>query len=135
MTSRSVPRLHPVRLALYADAAFELIVAVLLAVLPSTWADLFNVEEAVIWAVAGAFLLAAGGIGLVAALQIESREVVWGLAAANIAGGLLLWLLFVWMRGDFDPGARWANAAVADTLILIGLLEVVALRESPPREA
>jgi hypothetical protein len=31
------------------------------------------------------------GIGLIAIIQIESRELVWALAAANIGGGVLLW--------------------------------------------
>ena len=80
---------------------------------------------------AAVFLMAGVGVGLIAILQIESREMVYALAGANIAGGVLLWLLFLVLRDDFDPGARWAIAAVADSLILIGLLEIFALRRSP----
>jgi hypothetical protein len=134
MASRTLTRPGPVRLALYADAAFELIVAVLLGALASTWADLFNVDEAVIWIAAAVFLMAGVGVGLIAILQIESREMVYALAGANIAGGVLLWLLFLILRDDFDPGARWAIAAVADSFILIGLLEIFALRRSPARD-
>ncbi len=133
MAARAFTSPGPVRLALYADAAFELIVAVLLGAMASTWADLFNVDEAVIWAASGVFLLAAIGVGMIAVLETESRELVWALAWANIAGGLVLWAAWMILRDDLDPGARWATAAVADTFILIGLLEIFALRRSPPR--
>ena len=133
MASRTAPRLNPVRLALYADAAFELVVAALLAAWSSHWADLFNVDQGVIWAAAAIFLLAAVGIGLIAMLQIESRELVWALAGTNIVGGVGLWLLFLLLRDDFDDGARWAIAAVADSFILVGLLEILALRRTPAR--
>ena len=74
MASRTLTGPGPVRLALYADAAFELVVAVLLAVWASTWADLFNVEQDIIWIAAGVFLLAAVSVGLIAVLQIEVRD-------------------------------------------------------------
>jgi hypothetical protein len=132
MLTRTLTRLGPVRAALYVDAGFELAVAVLLVVLAPVWADLFNVDQAVIWVAAAVFLLAAVGVGLIAAMEFESRELVYALAAANIAGGLVLWLMFALMRDDFDPGAQWAVAAVADAFILIGLLEILALRRAPP---
>ncbi|MEX0782571.1 MAG: hypothetical protein WD557_07975 [Dehalococcoidia bacterium] len=134
MAARALAAPGPVRLALYADAAFELIVAVLLAVWASTWADLFNVDEAIIWLAALVFLMAALGVGLIAVLQVEVRELVYSLAGANIAGGVVLWAFFAILRDDFDPGAQWAIAAVADSFILIGLLEILALRRSPTRD-
>ncbi|MGH2625733.1 MAG: hypothetical protein ACRDHY_03675 [Anaerolineales bacterium] len=133
MVGRTLSQPGPVRLALYADAAFELFVAIVLAASASTWADLFNVDQAVIWGVAGVFLLAALAVGFIAAMQIESRELVYGLAAANIVGGLALWAAWLFLRDDLDPGARWAAAAVADTFILVGLLEIFVLRRTPPR--
>ncbi|HEX6030837.1 MAG TPA: hypothetical protein VFY90_05345 [Tepidiformaceae bacterium] len=124
----------PVRSALLLDAAFELVGAAMMVVAGGTFADLLNVNRIVLWIAAGVFL--AAGIGIAAAVNadFESRELVWSLAVANIAGGVVLWVLLGVAWGHFEAGGRWLLGAVADMFILVGVLEIVALRRTPVRE-
>jgi hypothetical protein len=51
------------------------------------------------------------------------------LAFANIAGGAALWLgaMLNWDR--FESEGAWLIAAIADAFVVVGLLELFALRQ------
>lgn len=132
MAGRTQSRLGPVHLALLVDAAFELGVALALVFAGKRLADLLNLDSGWVWLFAAVFALAAATIAVIVVTGY-SRELVWSLAAANIAGGLVLWLMFLFVRGQLDPGGRWMLAAVADSFLLVGLLEVLALWRTPVR--
>lgn len=124
----------PVRTAVLLDAAFEFVVAVALVLAGGALADAFNVDRIVMWIAAGVFLAAALAIGGPVFTAHESRDFVGILAIANIVGGVALWALLGVFWGHFEPGGRWALVAVADMFILIGILEIVALRRTPARD-
>ena len=132
MVGRTRSLLSPVRLALGLDAGCELAGALVLSLASGRVADLFNVDSAYVWLAAAVFLLAAIGVASVALIDIESRELVWALAAGNIFAGIAGWLVFAAFRDELDPGGRWLLTAAADTFIVIGLLEFLALRRTPP---
>ncbi len=112
------------------DAALELVIAVALALWPSTLADLYNVDPAVMWVLSGVFVAAAVAIAAIALSDLENRDLVWSLAALNIVGGLVLWGVFLTVRSSFDPGGSWLIPPVANSFILIGLLEIAAVRRA-----
>jgi hypothetical protein len=93
-----------------------------------------NVDRIVIWIAAGIFLVAGTVIAVVVNADFESRELVWGLAIVNVAGGVGLWVLLGLAWGHFETGGRWVLGAVADMFILVGALEILALRRTPARE-
>lgn len=106
----------------------------MLAVFGEQIADQFDTDRALAWILAGVFLAAGIGVGVLAIVNLESRELVWALAFGNIAAGLAGWLVFTGWAGDFDTGGRWILSAAANSFILVGLLEALALRRTPARE-
>lgn len=133
MVGRTRSLVSPVRLSLVLDAAVELVVASILVLANGSVADLLNLDSAIIWLAAAAFVLAAVGIAAIALADLESRELVWSLAAGNIFAGITGWLAFALFRGELDPGGRWLLTAAADMFIVVGLLEILALRRTPPQ--
>lgn len=117
-----------VRGVLWADAGLELLVAAVLIGFPGPAEDWLHLHPAVSLSLAGIFL--AAGIALAAAAQ--SRRTIGAfvrfLAWANIAGGTAVWLLLLDAWGYFPAEGRWMLAAAGDSFIVIGILELIALR-------
>lgn len=128
MIGRTRASLSPIRMSLLIDAAGELAGAVILAVAGAQLADAFSLDRAYIWLASGIFLAATVGIAGLVAVRVESRELVLGLAGSNIAAGLAGWIALILMWSAIDPGGRWVLAAAADSFILVGILELLALR-------
>ena len=116
------------RRVLAADAVLEAVIGVVLLGLvgkPHVWLD---VDRGVTLIAAGVFLGAAIAVAVAAALPRTSAGFVRQLAFANVAGGLTLWAVLALQWDDFRTEGRWLVAAAADAFVLIGLVEVFALR-------
>ena len=124
------PRMTPlVRKLLWADAAVEAAIAlVLLGIVgrPHWW---LNVEREVTVLGAAVFAVAAIAIAVAAWHRRTSAQFVEYLAFANIAGGVAVWIAAIARWSDFEPEGRWLIAAGADAFLLLGVLELVALRK------
>jgi|GEM_PF-2524957 len=116
------------RKLLWADAAIEAVIAaVLLGVVgrPHWW---LNVDRTVTLTGAAVFAVAAVAIGLAAWNRRTSAEFVQYLAFANIVGGLAVWAIAILRWDRFEDEGRSLVGAGADAFILIGIMELVALR-------
>ena len=124
---RGLSRARILRAVLFADAAFEFAVAVLLFAATSRVASWLDVERPVVLTVAVVFLVA--GFGLLALAWRPERQHVWSLAVVNVAFGLAgwLWLAFEWER--FATDGRYVLGAVCDAAILVGIAEWFAVRQ------
>jgi len=123
--SRPSPILRPI---LWVDAAVELVVGVFLLGLvgsPHEWLDVSRSASVVASIV---FLVAALAVGFLALRVESSLAYVRYLAYANIVGGVVVWLALLIRWGEFDSEGRWLASAVADMFILLGVLELLALR-------
>ena len=131
MVGRTRSLLSPVRLALGLDAGCELAGALVLSLASGRIADLFNVDSA--YAQARRCRLLAGSDRRRVCRPYRHREPRAGLAlaAGNIFAGIAGWLVFAAFKDELDPGGRWLLTAAADTFIVIGLLEILALRRTP----
>lgn len=118
-----------IRKVLWADAAVELIVAIVLTGAVGRVHWWLNVERPVTLTAAAVFLAAGVAVGWLAWSASTSPALVRYLAFANIAGGAALWLgaMLNWDR--FESEGAWLIAAVADAFVVIGLLELFALRQ------
>jgi hypothetical protein len=118
-----------VRQLLIVDAAIEAVLGIILLGVvgrPHFW---LNVDRAVtIWA-GVVFLLAAVIIAVAAGSRRTSAEFVQYLAFANVVGGLAIWVGTVLRWDRFEDEGLWLIAASADAFILIGVLELIALRK------
>lgn len=111
---------------LWADVALELAVAGLCFALAGSAAAWFGVESMVFYVVGVVF--AAAAVAIVPLARKPSTDLAVPLAWANIAGGCAAWLLLALAWGTFAAEGRWILAAVADSFIAIGVLELVAVR-------
>lgn len=121
---------------LWADVALELIVAVLCLALAGSAAGWFAVDRVVFY-VAGAVFAAAALVIVPLALK-PGANLAAPLGWANIAGGCAAWVVLALAWGTFAAEGRWVLAAVADSFIAVGVLELVAVRrmkETPANEA
>lgn len=116
------------RRIVFADGAFEFVVALLLSGLVGNAHFWLNVDQGI--TVIGAVVFAAVGAGLVAAafLPRANQGFLQVLAFANIAGGLAIWLAAALQWSQFEPGGHWLVAFVADGCLVLGALEWLALR-------
>lgn len=116
------------RKVLWADAAVELVVAILLTGVAGRVHWWLNVERPVTLIAAAIFAAAAAAVAWLAWSPKTPSAWVRYLAFANIAGGAALWLgaMLNWDR--FESEGAWLIAAVADAFIVLGLLELFALR-------
>ncbi len=117
-----------VRLILIADAAFELLVAVLLSGIVGNAHFWLNVAREI--TVTGAIVFAVIGVGLgfAAFSPRTDARFVQALAFANVAGGLAIWLAAALKWSQFEPGGHWLVAFVADGCLALGALQWLALR-------
>ena len=117
-----------IRKILWADAAVETVVALVLTGVLGRVHWWLNVERPVTLIAAAIFLTAAIAVGFAARYPKTSPEFVRYLAFANIAGGAALWLgaMLNWDR--FEPEGAWLIAATADAFVVLGLLELFGLR-------
>lgn len=121
---------------LWADVALELIVAVLCFALAGSAAGWFAVDRVVFY-VAGA-VFAAAAVAIVPLALKPGANLAAPLGWANIAGGCAAWVVLALAWGTFAAEGRWVLAAVADSFIAVGVLELVAVRrmkETPANEA
>lgn len=125
--------LSPVaRRLLFADAAFEVFVALALSGALGRAHWWLNVERPVTMVAAFVFLAAALvllGAGL---NRATPQSVLRPLAFANLAAGAAIWVgaIITWSR--FEPEGHWLVGAVADGFLALGLLEYLALRREAP---
>lgn len=117
-----------VRLSMWLDAACELAGAIVLLLLAGAIANSTTIAREAAIVASGVFLAAAIVVGVMAAGGRRSSARL--LAGANIAGGALLWAVLAARWGEWDAGARWLLAAMSDSFLLIGALELVALRRT-----
>lgn len=120
-------RLPSLRALLVADALFELVVgAALLA--PGSPAGRWLGSSGLATGLGAVFVAAAAGIALLARPPRPNAGAVRALAVANVAGGALLWALVILAWTHLPPLARAASGAVADGCLVLGILELLALR-------
>jgi hypothetical protein len=111
---------------LWADVVLEVVVAVAAFALAHI-ADRWLAIDSFWLHVAGAAFLAAAA-AIVPIARTPRSNVVQIVAAANVLGGLLGWLLLAVVWSRFEPEGRWVMAAVFDAFILIGIAEWLAVR-------
>ena len=123
------------RKVLWADAAVELVVALVLTGAVGRVHWWLNVERPVTLIAAVVFFAAAFAVAWMAWSQKTAPALVRYLAFANIAGGAALWLgaMLNWDR--FESEGAWLIAAIADAFVVVGLLELFALRQQAKRGA
>lgn len=134
--SLSRDRLTPLlRKVLWADAAVELGIALMLTGMLGRVHWWLNVDQPVTLIAAGVFAVAAVAVAWMAWYPKTSPEWVRYVAFANIAGGAALWLgaMLNWDR--FESEGAWLIAAVADAFVVLGLLELFALRQQAKTSA
>jgi hypothetical protein len=125
-----IPAHGPVRLVLAADVLFELAVGATLLLLRDDAARWFGIPQAAVVAIGAIFLVTAVPIAALALQRTPDRNLVRGLASANVAGGIAGWIVFALAFGHLEPAGRWLLAAASDTAILIGAGELLALRRT-----
>ena len=121
------------RKILWADAAVELVVAFVLTGAVGRVHWWLNVERPVTFVAAAVFIAAAIAVGWMAWSEKTSPAAVRYLAFANIAGGAALWLGTILNWDRFESEGAWLIAAVADAFVVLGLLELFALRQETNR--
>ncbi|GMV84550.1 MAG: hypothetical protein AMXMBFR80_04080 [Dehalococcoidia bacterium] len=126
-------RLQPplLRRVLRADVAVEALIGLALlgtATLADRW---FDVSTGVLYLLAAIFLIAAVAIVPLARAEAPSRLQVTGLAWANIAGGVVGWLVLLVRWDYFEPEGRWLLLFAADAFLALGAAELIALRRAP----
>jgi hypothetical protein len=119
-----------VRRLLWADALIEAVIALVLAGLIGRAHWWLNVDRTVTLAGAALFAIAALVIAFAARDRRTSPEFVQYLGFANVAGGLALWVGAILRWDHFEDEGHWLIAAGADAFILIGILQLVALRKT-----
>lgn len=123
----------PLSSVLWADVVLELVVAALCFGLASTAARWFGLETGTLYVAGVVFLVA--GVALIPLARKPAASTVTPLAWANIIGGGAAWLVLVIAWSSFEPEGRWVLAAIADSFIAIGALELLALRRIVNRES
>lgn len=125
-------RLQPPLLqrVLWADVAVEAFIGLVLlatATLADRW---FYVSTWVLYLLAAIFFIAAVAIVPLARAESPSRPGVVGLAWANIAGGVLGWLVLLVRWDYFEPEGRWLLMFAADAFLALGAAELIAVRRA-----
>jgi len=127
------PELQPiVRRLLWADVVAEVVIAFLLSGIlgsPHEWLD---VSALATYVATGVFLVGGAAIAVAAWRPSTSRDFVQQLGLANVIGGAAVWTIGLVFWGRFSVEGRTLVAAIGDTLILIGILELVALWRTNP---
>jgi hypothetical protein len=121
-------RAPSVRTALVIDAAFEFAVGAALVMLAPTLGDWFAFGEQVSIAIGGVFMLAGVAILMLVRKHPVDEPTVRALALANITGGAIGWVAVIAAWSLLEPGGRWLLAMGSDVAIIVGLLELAALR-------
>ena len=116
------------RRILWADAAVELALAIVLTGVVGRVHWWLNVERPVTVIAAAVFGAAAALVALMAWSRRTSPELVQYVAFANVVGGLAVWLGTVLNWDRFEPEGLWLIAAAANAFIILGALELIALR-------
>jgi hypothetical protein len=119
-----------VRKLLAADAAVEAVVGLLLLGIvgrPARWLDL---PEGVLLVAASVFFVAAIALAAAALSRSTSLSFVRQLAWANMAGGAVLWVWIAFSWGTFEPEGTSLAILAADSFILLGVLEWLAVRKA-----
>lgn len=123
-------RYIPIRPLLIADAAFELVCAIVLALAAERVAGWLDVAPAVTYVAAAVFAVATLGVGFIARARRPEPRLTRGLAIANVAGGLLGWALMTVFWGSFEPAGRALLGSASDVFLALGVLELLALRRN-----
>lgn len=121
-----------VRRLLLVDAVFEFVIAAVLAGVIGRAHFWLNVDRSVV--LTAAALLAVVGVVLAVAAfhRAATNSFVQNVAFANIVGGLAIWAAAGLNWSQFEPGGHWLVAFIADGCIVLGVLELIALRKTSP---
>ena len=115
------------RRVLLLDIVFEFVIAAALLAAFRPVAGWLDVREPLV--LAGGVVFAVAGLliwVLVRGPQSERR--MMALAGANVAGGLAGWFVLMAAWGHFEGEGRWLLGFTADSALLIGVAEFLALR-------
>lgn len=117
------------RRLLLVDAAFEFVVAAMLSGVlgrPHFW---LNVDRSVV--LTGAALLAVVGVILAVSAfhRAATNGFVQNVAFANLVSGAAIWAAAALNWSQFEPGGHWLVAFIADGCIVLGALQLLALRK------
>ena len=122
-------RASPLAAILWADAALELVGAAALLL----WRD-----ELRAWLGLGAATLPLAALFVVGAPAVallivtgSRRELVRALALGNLGAGLAGWAFFLVTWSSLEAEGRWIGPAASDTFLVLGVLELLALRRAP----
>jgi hypothetical protein len=125
------PRRHlSLRALLIVDAAFELICAAVLAGAAGAASRWLGIETLVTYNLAFVFAIAAVGVGYIARVHQRAATLVRALAIANLAGGVVGWMIMTVLWGSFDPPGRALLGSASDLFLALGVLELIALRRA-----
>jgi hypothetical protein len=117
---------HPLTTILWADVCLEFLVAILCFALAGPASNWLGIAQGTLYVVGVVFVVA--GIALVPLARKPAPVAVIALAWANIIGGSATWLVLTLAWGSIAPEGRWVLAAIADSFIVIGVAELLALR-------
>ena len=119
------------RQVVWADAALELVIAVVLTGVAWRVHAWLDVGRPVALIAAVVFAIAAVAVAWLAWSPKTKPELVRYPAFGNIAGGAAVWAVALSHWDSFQPEGRWLVSAAADAFILIGVLELLALWRQP----
>ncbi len=117
---------QPLSVILWADAGIEFLVAILCFALAGPASNWLGLEQGTLYVAGVVFVVA--GIAIIPLARKPSPVAVTGLAWANIIGGGAAWVVLVLAWGTIAAEGRWVLAAVADSFIVLGIAELLALR-------
>jgi hypothetical protein len=124
-------RLPSLRSTLVLDAAFEYAAGAALIVFAARFGGWLGIHPSICIAVGAVFMAAGVAISFLAAAREIDRPLARALAFANVAGGAAGWIAFVAAWPWLDPEGRWLLGMASDAFIVVGLLELRALRADP----
>ncbi len=124
-------RARPLRAALATDAIFEFVCAALLIGAAGKLGDWLAIGTTATTVLGLVF--AAAGLAICALLRVDHGQLVRGLALANIIGGCIGWVVLLAAWSLFEPAGRAVLGSASDGFILVGALELLALRRGGGR--
>lgn len=120
--------LPSLRTTLLLDTAFELLGGALLLLPESPVARWLGMSPRAALVLGIAFVAAGAVLAMLHVPARPNAAVVRGVALANIAGGVALWLFLLAAWPRFGPEARTVLGAAGDAFLALGVLELLALR-------
>ena len=122
--------LTSLRTTLALDAAFEFAAGVALLVFSTTIGGWLGIGTIASVGVGVVFLMAGAFIASMLRRQQPDLRMVRALAIANTIGGCAGWIFTIAAWTSLDPAGRAVLGTVSDAFLMIGVLELAAIRHA-----